>query len=501
MRPGRLAVQYFSFILIVSLAAGCGTATPSSTPAPATATPDPHRAAIDRAIANSSTVSPEAADQAEQDMLNILRDQSGARAAFGDQADAVFLQIDQLRAAGLDSMKTGVIGALGNNPKVAALAVGNGNPGNALASHPGSGNYQMRSTVGILMMFGMSTMLPANVMNNRDQNGNAELPVIEGGDPVGSPGEHFSWQATLSGSRLEAKGKITITLAQPFPYTESAEYTLYMDMCPDADGNVPLQFSFNSTVGLLGGGVQLGANSQVTGHVNDDAKLTSWDDSSTFQGARQPIHGVGENLGTANNYFEFQLNMTLNRDGSNPTNPATGDYTRQSAETDENFTRSAMQSLALMKGFMTGMAMDFAEGKWNNGYCLEITVPELGADTKTVEPGSSTPFTAHVRHKFEAAELPLPVVATLSAGQVSVSPSGSRVPAPAALTYKAGDQDGQTATVSLETVPGGSGNFGPKIHHRGARLDWRRNLSKKCNEQRHGGEICLHLLDHFPCDA
>ncbi len=100
---------------------------------------------------------------------------------------------------------------------------------------------------------------------------------------------------------------------------------------------------------------------------------------------------------------------------------------------------------------MTAMAMNFAEEKWTNGYCLEITVPELGADTKTVEPGSSTLFTAHVRHKFEGAEVPLPVIATLADGQVSVTPSGSKVPAPASFTYKAADQGGQTATVSLET--------------------------------------------------
>ncbi len=347
MRPRRLALHLLSFTLIFSLAAGCrlgttppATLTPAGTP---TATPDPNMAAIDRAIADSSSVSPEAADQAELDMLNVLRDQSGARTVFGDQADAIFLQIDQMRAAGLEAMKTGIIGAIENQPKVAALAARNGNPGNTKVSLRDSGNYQMKSTVGILMMFGLSTMLPANVMNNRDQNGNAALPVIEGGDPIGSPGEHFSWQATLSGSRLEAKGKITITLAQPFPYTETAEYALLMDMCPDADGNVPLQFSFNSSVGLLGGGVQLGANSQVTGHVNDDAKLTTWDDRSTFQGARQPIHGVGENLGTTNNYFEFQMDMTLSRDGSN-TPPVTGDYTRTSAETDENLT--AMQCKA-----------------------------------------------------------------------------------------------------------------------------------------------------------
>jgi hypothetical protein len=100
---------------------------------------------------------------------------------------------------------------------------------------------------------------------------------------------------------------------------------------------------------------------------------------------------------------------------------------------------------------VTNMALDAGEKKWTTGYCVELQVPDLGADTKTVEPGSSTPFTARVRQKFEGAELPLPVIATLADGQVSVTPSGSRVPAPASFTYKAADGEGQAATVHLET--------------------------------------------------
>jgi hypothetical protein len=123
----------------------------------------------------------------------------------------------------------------------------------------------------------------------------------------------------------------------------------------------------------------------------------------------------------------------------------------KSSETDLKYVEDMASFLATMNGVVVGLAFFTAENQWANGYCVEVQVPELGAGTKTVQPNSETPFTAKVRHKFEDTELPLPVIATLSDGQVSVNPSGSKVPAPATFTYKAADKEGQKATVHLET--------------------------------------------------
>ncbi len=68
-----------------------------------------------------------------------------------------------------------------------------------------------------------------------------------------------------------------------------------------------------------------------------------------------------------------------------------------------------------------------------------------------MQPNSVTPFTATVRHKFEGVELQVPVIATLSDGQVSVSPSGSKVPAPATFSYKAPPEKDKEATINLVT--------------------------------------------------
>ena len=100
----------------------------------------------------------------------------------------------------------------------------------------------------------------------------------------------------------------------------------------------------------------------------------------------------------------------------------------------------------------TVLGFGSAERQWTTGYCVEIAVPEMDAGgSKTVAPGSTTPFTANVRHKFEGADLVVPVTATLGSGGVSVNPSGNPVPAPASFQFKAPDRDRQTAIVNLET--------------------------------------------------
>ncbi len=78
-------------------------------------------------------------------------------------------------------------------------------------------------------------------------------------------------------------------------------------------------------------------------------------------------------------------------------------------------------------------------------------MPELGAGVRSVQPNSDTPFTANVHQRFEGVDLQVPVIAALSDGQVSVSPSGSKVSAPASFTYKAPGENNKTATVNLVT--------------------------------------------------
>jgi hypothetical protein len=150
-------------------------------------------------------------------------------------------------------------------------------------------------------------------------------------------------------------------------------------------------------------------------------------------------------------YIELRAGYSIGLAGGEVTN-ATGSAPRYSSQIDEAFVRSAIGMTASMGNIATVLGFQSAERLWTTGYCVEITVPELDAGgSKSVTPSSTTPFTANVRHKFEGADLVVPVTATLASGGVSVSPSGNPVPAPANFQYKAPDQDRQMATVNLET--------------------------------------------------
>ncbi len=232
------------------------------------------------------SVTMETANQAELDMVNLLRDQSGARAAFGDQADAIFQQIDQDRAAALEEMVNRATGAVTTPLKVSAQLVKPCTSGTTRASPLDKPSYMTNTMVQAFISLLLATEM-AGIP--RDNNGNGAGPLTEGGDPVGAAGTHYTFQPMLFGSRMEARGTLTTIQQVPFPYQETIEYDLNMDVCPDAEGNVPISLSLHSAASLLGGGVQLGVEALVTGHVNDEGKLDSTDYNSTYQGARQPI--------------------------------------------------------------------------------------------------------------------------------------------------------------------------------------------------------------------
>ncbi len=124
----------------------------------------------------------------------------------------------------------------------------------------------------------------------RTDTSDVDGPITQRGDPNGT-GDYYFFQPKFIGSRMEATGRLRIANVTEFfgngVYNESVGYTFSMELCPDAQGNVPLLFTFKATVGEPGAGEQVGVVSQAIGHVNDEGKLDSYDNTSTFQGARQ----------------------------------------------------------------------------------------------------------------------------------------------------------------------------------------------------------------------
>ena len=444
MKLKRLAFQLLSITLVLGITLGCGFLTS------VTGTPDPNQEFLNAINQGPIIVSPEQVNQAEQALFTSMREQSGARAAFGDQADAIFLKMDQDASAAMDEMVNLASGAVVPPLKVSPLITNPGSSGTTRASFLDTGNYWTKSMVlSLIELIGVPEI--ANLQ--RSDTGNVDGPITQRGDPNGT-GDYYFFQPKFIGSRMEVTGRLRMANVTQFVgngvYNESVGYTFSMELCPDAQGNVPLLFTFKATVGEPGAGEQVGVVSQATGHVNDEGKLDSYDNTSTFQGARQRTPPPGMDPRFANIFFEFQERSTQYTSNNNPPT-YNGNYTRESVALDYDFGTETSSSLRLIESFLIHNAFEIAETKWSTGYCVEIQVPDLGTGVKSVQPNSDTPFTANVHHRFEGVDLQVPVIATLSDGQVSVNPSGSKVPAPASFTYKAPGENNKTATVNLVT--------------------------------------------------
>jgi hypothetical protein len=97
-------------------------------------------------------------------------------------------------------------------------------------------------------------------------------------------------------------------------------------------------------------------------------------------------------------------------------------------------------------------AFNEAQRLWRSSYCLEINVtdPAVKDGTRRTEPKQTLSFMASVRHKFEMADLPLPIDISLS-GKERVSPS--RIDrAPGQITFVAGEGDKDDGTVRMKSV-------------------------------------------------
>ncbi len=240
MRPRRLVVQLISFILIISLVTGCSlgvvpAASPQIVTPSVAATPDPLLSELKAALLSVQSGDTRPLDQSEQDVTEHLREASGARAALGDQADAVFLQIDQAKATAVQAILTQIQGISGVTPTPAqstALAGLLNSLGIAALS---SGDYQIITPVLSLgLLAGTSFMMDRAP---RDANGNTSLPPIEvvttNDDGVSI---YISFTPRMMGSHMEGRVEMIMSVTTPVAYEESDDRHLERGIVPRRAG-------------------------------------------------------------------------------------------------------------------------------------------------------------------------------------------------------------------------------------------------------------------------
>ncbi len=259
--------------------------------------------------------------------------------------------------------------------------------------------------------------------------------------------------SSRSGSTLSSEIEVTLDASGPNGESvhEVAKGKLQIQICPDAQGKVPVSFSINmSSSGSganLSGGMQLDINGDASLLVNDNAELDGYE-LNMVTGSGYQV--TGGDL-TSNQYVEVQTNLTVQNLGQPGGEKSTGPGSRVVRGSSK--ANAEAYKAASDLGFNLTIAMLMFLGKnaqdlWQNGYCVEILVDGVGVHN-TVAVDSTTPFTGKVRQKFEWVELNVPISAALN-GEKSLAPT-EKTPAPVHYIYEAPSKEKKTAEVRLET--------------------------------------------------
>ncbi len=422
-----------ALILVISLTAGCGG---KSTPAPFSSAPAPSgvtaerllpvesgdtlaRAAVEFKRVNAQDAGQREINQAEQNVKTLLRDTGGARAALGEQAGTLFEQIDAAEFALVqrlvDQLKALSGSAALARPARSSTAVqmvrfSTGPFASAPVREP------FENFMGIWLGIAITASFFADAA--RDKNGMVVLPVIEKDDNVPNKRSgHFALRPTLKGSVLEIDIDMVVSAVGPPAYQEKTTGKLTINLCPDAQGNVPLTLKMKTAYSESGSGNQWEVTVQDTGHVSDEGRLASVD--------MEIQTGVAVQSAGSGSYVEVKTAFTLNGFDQPPdkmkASEQRSEYVRNSAHPEAAAVKAALEPVHKLVWFLALYIMNIAEEKWTKGYCLEIRVPEIPDGKKIVERNSETPFQATVWHKFDAKDLTLPVTAVLADGKVSVT--------------------------------------------------------------------------------
>jgi len=203
-----------------------------------------------------------------------------------------------------------------------------------------------------------------------------------------------------------------------------------LGVCPDAEGR--LEMSADVTVRVERGdrGASLEMHVDATGLLDDDANL------------------VGSNYEYRQQYASFAdgAGEFLDHSGN-----AAGDVSvnRHSDAVTADFVTSAAVAAAMMAAVVADNLQRAAEKGWASGRCVDVTLtPSQGPDG--LDPDAEVTIDAAAKSTVDGSATRGTMVATLT-GEGGVSPSESKLDAPATFTYSAPSEKDKTGTVKVES--------------------------------------------------
>ncbi len=218
--------------------------------------------------------------------------------------------------------------------------------------------------------------------------------------------------------------------------TTKLKSLLKINPCPDATGHIEAKVSIDVSATKTGGSTGQNGTLElnITGEVNDDAKLVSSDADFRMQWA-DFVASKGSYVDVAGTFGDTKVTTAkLNRSGG----------------ADNPSLQTSAVGLAILFGMlMKTKILEEAEKGWQSGRCVTLQPTAVPGPT-AMQPGATSTITAAPRSRVDGTPVGGSVAATLSAGGASVDPSGSKVPADATFTYTAPGEVDKTGTVSLE---------------------------------------------------
>ncbi len=216
--------------------------------------------------------------------------------------------------------------------------------------------------------------------------------------------------------------------------------------CPDANGVVEVKITFDISTdasGMPGGGsATVTSTTTQQGHVNDAAYLASADSTIDAQFTRTTASGS-----TQSGSSTFTNSQVFGANGTGVTSGAAAPSLNITGNFDVGEATGFLSFVMLTATMVTGQALDAAQTQWRNGKCVAIRSSE---HTRDVGPNDVVHFNAQPFQRIEHVDLNQPVVASF-AGETSLDPVDTPVPAPADFTFKASARE-TSGRIELKTT-------------------------------------------------
>jgi hypothetical protein len=302
------------------------------------------------------------------------------------------------------------------------------------AGAAGSGDKEMGGLIfGNMMIVGLGTEAAVAATNNM-KPGESDSETKSDSDDSGS--SSFTVSGSADKAQLDVGMKVTTD-----GVTGTLKSIIVVAPCPDRDGRFTTKTTMVASVSRAGAstGSSMTVDVTVTGQIDDDARLVTYDMETRTQSAQFEA-GKGQ-------FLDITLRFGM-KDGGLGVTGVTVNRNSESATAEFSGEQSKLSSMMALMA--KDKALEAAKLGWESGRCVTLKPTTEPAKRTGLEPSAKVKVFAAPRSASDGAPVGGTVMATLG-GNTSVDPASTKVPADATFTYTAPSEKDQSAMVFLES--------------------------------------------------